>query len=292
MSPHSFIVHVAKTTLAVAVAACLAGALAQAQSRGSYSLASTAADLLERESNAIGEARPETRLNRQVTSTRLGASWPTGLDINLKHGLYLGAWGSGIRWDGQHNVGGALGKSVPSSDLDIYAGFRSEIGKKVWLDVGVQRFANGGSGLGNRADIFSGQAVGSQNEVYGAVTWGLFTAKYSRNLANLLGPGLSAGAAAGSGSAAIAASQYIDLSANFDLGNGYSLAPRIGKQDIASQNPLAFTDYSLTLGKTFANGLSLTVTALGTQAGQSLYVLPGSDFTGRIGLAAGLKYAF
>ena len=62
------------------------------------------------------------------------------------------------------------------------------------------------------------------------------------------------------------------------LGNGYSLSPRLGRQDVGSVGPFGFTDYSLTLGKTFANGLSLSVTALGTQTGQSLYLAPGSEF--------------
>ena len=288
-----FIARQAKTSLALAVAAtaCLASPLALAQNRVNYSLGATASELVERESAAAaGTLRPSSAY-RQVTNTRLLGSLPTGLDVNLKNGLYLGAWGSGMRWAGQNDLGGALGRSVPAADLDMYAGFRSEIAKKIWLDVGVQRFAGVGNAQG-RADWAAMQGNQGLNEVYGAITWGGVTAKYSRNMANLFGSGVSAGSGAGAGFTPNSATQYIDLSANFDLGNGFSLAPRIGRQDINSQNLLAFTDYALTLGKTFSNGLSLTVTALGTQAGQSLYVLPGSDFTGRLGLAAGLKYAF
>ena len=275
-----FAVQVTPTCLAFALAAVsyAVSLPAGAQSRVSYSLASAAADSVARESGELGAPPRESAGFRQVTGTRLGTSLPTGLDLNLQNGLYLGAWGSGIRWENQQSLGGVLGRSVQSPNLDLYAGFRHEVGKKIWLDVGLQSFSTGFGSTTQPAELSAGGLRMTQNEVYGAVTWGLLTAKYSRNVASLFAPS--------------AANHSLDLSANFDLGNGYSLAPRIGRQDFSSANPLAFTDYALTLGKTFANGLSLSVTALATQAGQSLYVLPGSDFTGRIGLAAGLKYAF
>ena len=226
---------------------------------------------------------PEDR-NRAANWTRLGANLPTGLDVNLKNGLYLGAWGAGIRPYALNRAYEA-DRAAANSEIDsVYAGYRSEISRKLWLDVGVQRFG----ALGNRmvsAPVLAnlGQTE-SQSEVYGAVTWGLFTAKYARSTTQLLG------------TVTPVASQYLDLSANFNLGNGYSLSPRLGRQDIPTSTPtptpFGFTDYSLTLGKSFANGLAVSVTALGTNAGQSLFLVPGNDFTSRIGLAAGLKYAF
>jgi uncharacterized protein (TIGR02001 family) len=218
--------------------------------------------------------------NRAANWTRLGANLPTGLDVNLKNGLYLGAWGAGIR-PSTVNRGNETDRAAADAGVDsIYAGYRSEISRKLWVDVGVQRFG----ALGNRLVATPGLAnlgqTESQSEVYGAVTWGLFTAKYARNTTQL------------QGTVTPVASQYLDLSANFNLGNGYSLSPRLGRQDIPTPVPFGFTDYSLTLGKSFANGLAVSVTALGTNAGQSLFLVHGNDFTSRIGLAAGLKYAF
>lgn len=218
--------------------------------------------------------------NRAATWTRLGTNLPTGLDVNLKNGLYLGAWGAGIRPYALNRADEADRAAANSGIDSVYAGYRSEISRKLWVDVGVQRFG----ALGNRmvsAPVLAnlGQTE-SQSEVYGAVTWGLFTAKYARSTTQLLG------------TVTPVASQYLDLSANFNLGNGYSLSPRLGRQDIPTPTPFGFTDYSLTLGKSFANGLAVSVTALGTNAGQSLFLVPGNDFTSRIGLAAGLKYAF
>ncbi len=250
------------TVVAAALGAGLlfSGSAAFAQGKGAYSLAP--------EASAIDI---ENRY-RAVNWTRIGASLPTGLDVNLKNGLYLGAWGAGIRMNRAADVDAARADPGP----DLYAGYRSEFNKKLWLDVGVQRVG----ALGSRLASTPGLTNLSQSEVYGAVTWGLFTAKYARNTSNQLG------------TITPVASQYLDFSANFNLGNGYSLAPRLGRQDIGNVGAFAFTDYSLTLGKTFSNGLSLSVTALGTNAGQSLYLLPGNDFSSQLGLAAGLKFAF
>ena len=205
---------------------------------------------------------------------------PTGLDVNLKNGLYLGAWGAGIRPYALNRAYEADRATADSGVDSVYAGYRSEISRKLWVDVGVQRFGAFGSRLVATPGLVNLGQTESQSEVYGAVTWGLFTAKYARSTTQL------------QGTVTPVASQYLDLSANFNLGNGYSLSPRLGRQDIPTPAPFGFTDYSLTLGKSFANGLAVSVTALGTHAGQSLFLVPGNDFTSRIGLAAGLKYAF
>lgn len=223
--------------------------------------------------------QPEDR-NRAANWTRLGANLPTGLDVNLKNGLYLGAWGAGIRPYALNRPYEADHAAANSGIDSVYAGYRSEISRKLWVDVGVQRFGALGSRLVATPGLVNLGQTESQSEVYGAVTWGLFTAKYARSTTQLLG------------TVTPVASQYLDLSANFNLGNGYSLSPRLGRQDIPTPTPFGFTDYSLTLGKSFANGLAVSVTALGTNAGQSLFLVPGNDFSSRIGLAAGLKYAF
>ena len=248
----------------------LAGAAAGAQGLGNYALG-----------NGASKQTIETR-DRAVNWTRLGTTLPTGLDVNLQNGLYLGAWGSGIRLN---RTDTNADSNSTDAAMDLYAGYRSELSKKLWVDVGVQRLGV----AGGRLVQTPGLATVNPQEVYGAVTWGLFTAKYARNINSTVNP---VAALAAPGGLAPLASQYLDFSANFDLGNGYSLSPRLGRQDIGNVGPFGFSDYSLTVGKTFANGLALSVTALSTYGGQSLYLAPGNDFNGRLGLAAGLKYAF
>ena len=118
------------------------------------------------------------------------------------------------------------------------------------------------------------------DEIYGALTWGIVTAKYSDSLSNLFGTPNSKN------------SGYLDLSANFDLGSGWSLVPHAGHQWVHRNSALSYTDYALTLGKDFGHGLSATLAVVGTDASKTLYVAPDGRFTGRTGLVLGAKYAF
>jgi len=117
-------------------------------------------------------------------------------------------------------------------------------------------------------------------EVYGALTYSVVTAKYSRSTSNFIANADSKG------------SEYLEIAANFDLGNGFTLTPRVGRQFVANGPVYDYTDYALTLGKDFGNGLSATVAAMGTNANEVAY----TDLNGRIlsrnALVVGLKYSF
>ena len=124
-------------------------------------------------------------------------------------------------------------------------------------------------------------------EVYGSLTWGPFTGKISVSATNLFGVPDSKG------------SQYYDLSANFDLGNGFTLTPDVGYQNItghfARDNGLpsqSYADYSLTLGKDFGHGVSATLQVIDTDAHKVDYATSGGQFTGGTGFIAGVKYTF
>jgi len=108
------------------------------------------------------------------------------------------------------------------------------------------------------------------------------TAKYSRSTGNIFGNLNSKG------------STYLDLTANFDLGDGYTFAPHLGRQDIKNGSAFSYTDYALTLGKDLGNGLSASAAVIGTNAKTGSYVstfAPGKQM-GKSGLVVGLKYAF
>ena len=112
------------------------------------------------------------------------------------------------------------------------------------------------------------------------MTYGLFTAKYSQSLSNLFGYADSKN------------SGYLDLSAAFDLGEGYSLTPHVGYQKVKNVDAATYTDYSLTLGKDLGNGLSATAALVGTNADKGVYGNPDGKFNGKSGLVVGLKYSF
>ena len=105
--------------------------------------------------------------------------------------------------------------------------------------------------------------------------------KYSHATSNLFGFADSAG------------SGYLDVTATFDLGGGYMLAPHVGHQRVSGKGNgiYSYTDYSLTLSKDFS-GVVPSITLIGTDAQAGSYVAPNGKQLGRSGVVVGLKYNF
>ena len=210
---------------------------------------------------ALAQAAPESSLSfnagvvtdyryRGISQSRLKPAVQAGVDYADKSGFYVGAWGSTIKWI---KDSGAADGSV---ELDLYGGYKGSAGG-INYDVGVLRYQY----LSNDLGKVSGFTNANTTEVYGAVTLGLFTAKYSRALTDTFGNVNSEG------------STYLDLSAAIDLGNGFTLTPHVGRQVIKNSSAFSYTDYSLTLAKDLGKGLSASLMAVGTNAGKAQYTL-------------------
>jgi uncharacterized protein (TIGR02001 family) len=201
---------------------------------------------------------------RGISQSRLQPALQGGIDYADKSGFYVGAWGSTIKWI--KDAGG----DAPV-ELDLYGGYKGAVGD-VAYDVGFLRYEYTRNNLSPNANT---------NEVYGAVTYGLFTAKYSHAISNLFGFGDSKN------------SYYLDLSANFDLGSGYTLTPHVGRQSVKNNSGASYTDYSLTLAKDLGNGLSASLMLVDTNNDTySSGVANGSKNLGKSGAVVGLKYTF
>ena len=197
------------------------------------------------------------------------------MDYTMASGFYVGAWASTINWikdtGTSNNTAGVTG----SVELDLYGGYKGEITKGLSYDVGVLRYEY----VGNKLGRVGGFVDANTTEVYGALTYGVFTAKYSHSLTNLFGNVNSKN------------STYIDLSANFDLGNGLTLTPHAGRQVIENSPAFSYSDYSITLTKDLGKGLSASLMAVGTDAGRSQYTLV-NKYNGKDALVVGIKYTF
>ena len=227
---------------------------------------------------------------RGISQTKMKPALQGGADYAAGP-IYVGTWLSTISWvkDSMvaYNRAGAGSEGfVPVDEKgapvewDLYGGMKGDIIKDTLsYDVG---------GL---AYVYLGQKfhdIGLSNpdtgEVYGALTYGVFTAKVSISATPLFGVPKSKG------------SQYYDVSANFDLGSGFTLTPDVGYQNIAGSVAKAadasYTDYSLTLGKDFGKGLTASLQVIATDANKNFYVTSGGKFTGRTGVVAGVKYSF
>ena len=222
---------------------------------------------------------------RGISQSRLKPALQGGADWSHPSGFYLGTWASTITWikDGGKIYNNANpGASVDSGDTpfewDLYGGYKGDIIKdKLSYDVGGLYYLYVGNHYGKIPD----QAGANTFELYGALTYGPVTAKYSHSLTNAFGFFESKN------------SGYLDISASFDVGMGITLAPHVGHQRITGglNNSASYTDLSLALSKDF-NGLTPSLTAVSTNADKAIYPTPSGKFNGKNALVLGLKYSF
>lgn len=214
---------------------------------------------------------------RGISQSRLKPAVQGGVDYNDKSGFYVGAWGSSISWIKDAGTIASVSGVKGPVELDLYGGYKGAVGDLAY-DVGFLRYEY----VSNNLQKTVSSANANTNEIYGAVTFGLFTAKYSHATSNLFG-------FIGSKK-----SGYLDLSAALDLGDGYSLTPHLGHQKVAGNGnaDYSYTDYALTLGKDLGNGLSASAAVIGTNAKSGMYVSPSNKDLGKSGLVLGLKYTF
>lgn len=187
-----------------------------------------------------------------------------GIDYSHSSGFYLGTWASTITW-----ITDAAPANNGRLEVDIYGGYKGAAGP-VSYDVGLLQYWYPGNNLNPNANTL---------EVYLAGTVGPFTAKYSHSLTNLFGFVDSKG------------SGYLDLSATFDLGNGWGLTPHVGHQSIAKNSTFSYTDASLTVTKE-AFGLVFSGMLVGTDTTKALYTNPQGKYLGKSTFVLGVKKNF
>ncbi|MCV2421082.1 TorF family putative porin [Paucibacter sp. DJ2R-2] len=201
---------------------------------------------------------------RGISQSRVKPALQGGADYAAANGFYIGTWASTIKWikDAPYNGGASL-------ELDVYAGYKTEIAAGLTLDVGVLGYIYPSNDLNPSANT---------TEVYGALSYGVFTAKYSHSTTNLFGTADSKG------------SGYLDLSATLDLGDGVTLVPHLGRQNVKHNSAASYTDYSLTLSKEYA-GIAFSAAVVGTNT--DAYVGgPSAKNLGKSGFVLSAKKSF
>jgi len=148
-----------------------------------------------------------------------------GFDYTLG-GFYLGNWNS--------SIGFAHG-----TEVDVYGGYRGTVGD-LGYDVGLLQYYYPGSGVSNL----------NTTELYGALSWGMFSAKYSTTVSDKY---FGFEEARGTG--------YLDLSANYGLMDKLTLNAHVGfthfpsdAKDLGATN---YTDYKLGATYDFGSGVTL-----------------------------------
>lgn len=222
---------------------------------------------------------------RGLSQTSFKPALQLGVDFAHKSGFYLGAFGSNVNWVKDFNLA-----TKGSYEVDLYGGLKGNITGDLGFDVGLIAYIYPGNNSGNAGTPGAGSySNANTNEIYAGLTYNVFSFKYSRSLGDFLGNLRSNG------------SQYFDLSANFDLGNGFTLTPHIGRQTVPNQNfggstdgkAANYMDYALTLGKDFGNGFSASAALIGTDTKRpGFYRDSKNKDLGKSTLVAGVKYTF
>jgi uncharacterized protein (TIGR02001 family) len=205
-----------------------------------------------------------------------------GIDFAHASGLYVGAWAaSNIKW-----VKDVNGATDGNYEVDLYGGYKAEIAPGLSYDLGAITYQYPGNNSGAAGTPGAGAYTNANTtELYAGLTYKVVTLKYSQSMGDFLGNANSNG------------SRYWDLSANFDLGNGYTLNPHVGRQTIPNitDNTGDYTDYALTLAKDLGNGLAVSAAAVATNVNHGFYtpVYGSTDrILGKSNLVVGLKYSF
>ncbi|OGA67164.1 MAG: hypothetical protein A3G83_14900 [Betaproteobacteria bacterium RIFCSPLOWO2_12_FULL_68_20] len=140
-----------------------------------------------------------------------------GVDYSHSSGIYLGNWNS--------NVNEGAGFPAGNLEMDFYGGF-----KKSWGDFGIDlgaiyyyypgsdANAAGGTALAHPTDGRTAHTGSVDNkEIYAGVSWKFLSLKYYYGLDDYFSlPGTKH-------------SNYLDLSANYDLGNGWGISGHVGR---------------------------------------------------------------
>lgn len=156
---------------------------------------------------------------RGIAQTNFKPAVQGGLDYAHTSGFYLGTWASNVSW--LSDAGGGVSNSL---EWDFYGGYKGTVGD-FGYDVGLLQYYYPGT-------YPAGFNSPNTLEAYVAGTWKMLTLKYSHSLTDLFGAVDSRG------------SGYIDLTGNFELGDGYTLVAHLGHQRVPSGGGFSTSDRS------------------------------------------------
>jgi uncharacterized protein (TIGR02001 family) len=172
-----------------------------------------------------------------------------GFDYDAGNGFYLGTWGSSISWLGDTGAASSAGM-----EWDIYGGYKGSVSKDVGYDVGVLTYNY------PRKHLTPGFLDPNTVEIYGALSYKWFTAKYSVTTGSLFGWAKSDGVSKTTGSG------YLDLSGSYDMGGGLSLGAHVGHQNVSGNSDASYSDYNVSVSKDIARVGTVSLLLSGTNA--------------------------
>lgn len=159
-----------------------------------------------------------------------------GIDYSHSSGIYLGNWNS--------NVSEGAGFPDANLEMDFYGGYKFSVGD-FGIDVGAIYYYYPGSDAGvgtlfSPANNKSGKVHSggvSNTELYVGATWKFLSAKYFYSVDDYFSAPDTDG------------SSYLDLAANYDLGDGWGINGHVGYLDFDNMRNASYTDWKIGVTK-------------------------------------------
>ena len=195
---------------------------------------------------------------RGLTQTNNKPALQGGFDVNHKSGLYIGGWASNVSWLRDNaSIGTALYNTGGSLEIDLYGGFKTELGKTgLGIDLGALQYYYPGA---HNTSL----PKANTTELYGALSYGWLQAKLSGVVSNdAWGFGKKYNASTGGDDER--GTYYAELNANIPLADtGITALLHVGRQEFNQakslpENPDAsYTDWKVGLTKGFDGGVNV-----------------------------------
>lgn len=204
---------------------------------------------------------------RGISQTQHKPAVSGGIDYSHANGLYLGTWLSNQAWvatGGTNALNDPSYKSSSSLEIDIYGGYKGAAGD-FGYDLGAIHYYYPG-------DKVAAQVSPDTTELYLAGTWKMLTLKYSHVVSDYF---ISWGVL---DTVRTRGSNYLELNAAHDLGNGWGVLAHIGTQKIKNLPASDYTDWKLGVTKDVGFGV-ITVAYSDTDAAPvtGSYMWDGKD---------------
>ena len=184
---------------------------------------------------------------RGLTQTFEEPALQGGFDYAHSSGIYLGNWNSAI--SDNFFAGSPL-------EMDFYGGYKGAAGP-LGYDVGVLYYYYPGSNLAGVGTI-------DNLEVYAGVSWKFLSLKYFHAVSDFFGAPNTDG------------SNYIDLSATWDLGQGWGVNGHVGHQKVKNASALDYTDYKIGVTKD-VSGWVFGASFIDTDADSAVYTFTNAS---------------
>jgi len=177
-----------------------------------------------------------------------------GIDYSHASGIYVGNWDSSVSGLSYANGAGI--------EMDFYGGWKGAVAPDVTLDVGLLQYYYPGA----KIVIGTGDEKYDTLEAYVAASYKWVSVKYSHAISDFFGLTTDNGGNNSKGS------NYLDISASYEVMPKLTLAAHVGKQKVKNYSSLDYTDYKL--GVTYdMSGWMLGAAYISTNADKNFYTL-------------------